>query len=616
MFRLLTTSAILTLAFICPATAQQTTTVGPLFNSVTVFGDSITDSGNIPTVTGNFDETPSPPYFNGRFSNGPVFVELFPAFVGVRPGQVRNFAIGGATFGDTTISALIGDNPPIADLGVANQVRAFVASGARLGRFDLVQLNAGNNDFGSVLLSNPPEDWNTAVIAAADVASADFAGSVRALQGIGASQFLVQTTLSVQGIPNFNAPEILAADAIYIPRLNANLAREMTAATRPGDIFYVLDTRTLVLDVIANPGKYGFADVTNPCLDPAAGTVCADSTTRLWWDGQHPTARGHQLLAAAAADTLIAPRTISAQGELSEATTHGALERAIGPAAGWRWDDGRELTVAFGQGRTARQTQAFAIGYDADTTFGALSYSFPVGSSWRLGLGFDLSTSDVTLAGTVNGRPLGSFSRDGFRGTLTVQGEIGPVLIESALAAGGDKLNDIVRTTGVAGQIATGDTRAASAGSSLFVSYPLALNETTRLAPFIGFSGTRTRVMDYRETGAVGLNQIIQQRDFDRNSLEVGLRGQIDLQAVSFDGTASWVDDLDSSSPTIRSSLVSVPDVVRALPVATREDGYGRVSLGVSAPVTDRVSLSLRAASTLGAEADDWSAFLVLALRH
>lgn len=616
MLRFLATSALLTLAVACPAMAQQTANAGALFTGVTVFGDSITDSGNIPKVTGNFDETPSPPYFNGRFSNGPVFVELFPTAVGVKPGGVRNFAIGGATFGDTTISALTGDNPPIANFGVASQVKAFVASRSKLGRLDLVQLNAGNNDFGAALLSSPPEAWNTAVVAAADVAGADFAGSVRALQGIGASQFLVQTTLSVQGIPNFNDPAILAADAIYIPRLNANLAREMNRATRPGDIFYVLDTRTIVLDVVANPGKYGFTDITQPCVDFDAGTVCTDSTKRLWWDGQHPTARGHQLLAAAATDTLVAPRTISAQGELSEATTRSALERAIGPAAGWRWEDGRELTVSFGQGRTARATQPFAIGFESDTTYGALSYSFPLGATWRLGLGVDTSTSDVNLAGTINGKRLGSFSSDGVRSTLTIQGAIGPIQIEYALVAGGDKLNKISRTTGLADQIARGETRAASAGSSLFLSYPVVQTDTARLAPFIGFNGTKTRLKEYTETGAVGLNQIIYRRHFDSANVELGLRGRIDLKGVSFDGAASWVSDLDSSSPDIRTSLVSFPDVVRSLPAATPRDSYGRLSLGVSVPVTDRLALSLRGASRIDAGSDNWNGFLMLTYRY
>ena len=82
--RILVSSTILvSTLFGGAANAQQATTAGRLFNSVTVFGDSITDSGNIPALSGNFDETPSPPYFNGRFSNGPVFVELIPEQLGV-----------------------------------------------------------------------------------------------------------------------------------------------------------------------------------------------------------------------------------------------------------------------------------------------------------------------------------------------------------------------------------------------------------------------------------------------------------------------------------------------------------------------------------------------------
>jgi outer membrane lipase/esterase len=615
---LLTTSAILTLFVTAPAIAEQTTNAGSLFTGVTVFGDSVTDGGNIPKFTGNFDETPSPPYFNGRFSNGPVFVELFPAFVGVPAKKVLNFAIGGATYGDTTISAVTGDNPPIANLGVANQVKTFVASGAKLGRLDLVAINGGNNDFGTVLLTSPIESWNTDVISAADTASANFAKSVKALQGIGATQFLVQSQYSVKGIPNFNDPDIWAADSIYIPRINQNLIRDINAATRPGDIFYVLDTRTLLADVFANPSKYGFNDGTNPCLDSETGAVCTNSEQRLWWDGQHPTARGHQLLAAAATDTLVAPRTISAQGEVSEATSRRALERAIGPVAGWRLNDGRELTVSFGKEYAARQTQPFAVGFESDTAFGAIAFKLPVGETWRLGFGFDISKSDVNLAGTIGGKRLGSFTRDGFRGTMSAQGSVGPVLIETALVGGGDKLNDIVRTTGVANQIAKGDTRAVSGGTSLFVSYPISFNDSARLAPFIGFTGQTTQMKAYKETGAVGLNQIIEQRKFQSSTLEAGLRGQLIFQRVSLDAAASWVAELDGAGPKIRTSLVSLPGVVRALPAPTSKEGYGRLSLGASTPVTDKVSLSLRGVSTIGAGAgsDGWSASVALTLRQ
>jgi outer membrane lipase/esterase len=615
MFRLLYGAMIATTLVSSPALAQSATNHGRLFNSVTVFGDSITDSGNIPALSGNFDETPSPPYFNGRFSNGPVFVELFPDFVGVGPDHVRNFAIGGATFGDITISAILGDNPAIAQQGVASQVRAFVASGERLGRLDLVQLNGGNNDFGAVLLTSAPESFEADLIAAADKAGADFGQSVRALQGIGASQFLVQTTLSVQGIPNFNDPAILAADALYVPRLNANLVAEMNRAARKGDIFYVLDTRTIVLDALANPAKYGYADVTTPCLDFEAGTVCTDDATRLWWDGQHPTRRGHEMLAAAATDTLVAPRTLSAQAESVSASTLAALRRTGGPASGWRFADGSALTVAIARDAKARSKEPFAIGYDQGSTAFGVGYRWQIGEDWRLGVGTEISTGRVTLAGRVDGQGLGGFSSNGGRVTVSAQGRVGPVLIEAATVAGGDRLSDIRRRTGVAGQVARGETRATSQGSSLYLSYPLAMDALVEVSPFAGVQSLSTRVESYRETGAVGLDQAVRPASRDVTRWEIGLAASARLQHVRLDGSLAWNGSASGPDSLARSSLATVPEIVRALPVGQERGGYGQLSLAASFPVSERVSLSLGGSAELGGDQDNWGALVSLTYR-
>jgi phospholipase/lecithinase/hemolysin len=69
-----------------------------------VFGDSLSDTGNVYRATGR-TTPPDPPYFRGRFSNGPVWVEHLGARSGVKPERRRNFARGGAA---------TGEEPPVA----------------------------------------------------------------------------------------------------------------------------------------------------------------------------------------------------------------------------------------------------------------------------------------------------------------------------------------------------------------------------------------------------------------------------------------------------------------------------------------------------------------------
>jgi phospholipase/lecithinase/hemolysin len=74
----------------------------------------------------------------------------------------------------------------------------------------------------------------------------------------------------------------------------ANLVRRRHANEIDITIF---DVNTQVRQIIANPTNYGFSDVTHSFLD--TGIVSPDEN--LFWDLFHPTAKGHQLLAAAAA---------------------------------------------------------------------------------------------------------------------------------------------------------------------------------------------------------------------------------------------------------------------------------------------------------------------------
>lgn len=78
---------------------------GP-FREVVVFGDSLSDTGNVWAATQAVlaEAIPvSPPYFQGRFSNGPVWVERLAEQLGLplRPFLQggTNFAFGGAAIG-------------------------------------------------------------------------------------------------------------------------------------------------------------------------------------------------------------------------------------------------------------------------------------------------------------------------------------------------------------------------------------------------------------------------------------------------------------------------------------------------------------------------------------
>ena len=88
---------ILTAAFLGLAaiTAQAAT---PTYDSLIVFGDSYCDVGNLYLATGGAEA--APPYYNMRFSNGPIWLDHVAGFLRLplTPSVLKgtDFAFGGA----------------------------------------------------------------------------------------------------------------------------------------------------------------------------------------------------------------------------------------------------------------------------------------------------------------------------------------------------------------------------------------------------------------------------------------------------------------------------------------------------------------------------------------
>lgn len=66
------------------------------FNHIIFFGDSLTDNGNLYSAMIGFMPK-SPPYFEGRFSNGPVWSELVNDHYQTQNITAENYAVGGET---------------------------------------------------------------------------------------------------------------------------------------------------------------------------------------------------------------------------------------------------------------------------------------------------------------------------------------------------------------------------------------------------------------------------------------------------------------------------------------------------------------------------------------
>jgi cholinesterase len=264
------------------------------FTAVVVYGDSLSDNGNLYAASGY----PPAPYYLGRKSNGPVAVELLAQSLGT---PLADFAWIGATTG-------IGN---YADGGTATTVGFASAPGmqaqlaatqAALGPYlagGLFIVWGGPDDFiAPSPLDATPQD--TAIRGVGNLL-----GIVGALQLLGAQHILVPGMPDLGLTPYFaGLGPVAAAQASAITDFfNAALY-----AGLPSGVQYY-DTSALVRSVVANPAAFGLTNATAACIQGA--TVCADPAQYLFWDDFPPTTAGHSIVAKGFEQAVPEPGTIS-----------------------------------------------------------------------------------------------------------------------------------------------------------------------------------------------------------------------------------------------------------------------------------------------------------------
>ena len=258
---------------------------GP-FTSVIAYGDSLSDNGNLYQVAGR---PPSPPYFNGRFSNGPVAVEDLAAAVGA---PLFDFAWGGATTGVGNYA----DNGTTTEFGSASLpgmttlFDSTESTVAPMASTALFVVWGGANDFLAPSPADAGDPFKTA-----DRGVANLLAIVAGLQSIGAQHILVPGIPDIGLTPTFVETGMGALGSSLTDYFNGRLQ-----AGLPTGVTY-FDTAALVRDIHSRPAAYGLTNVTDACLT----TACTTPDSYLFWDDFHPTARVHEIAAQQFAEAAV-----------------------------------------------------------------------------------------------------------------------------------------------------------------------------------------------------------------------------------------------------------------------------------------------------------------------
>jgi outer membrane lipase/esterase len=304
--------AVLAASFACGAAHAAT------YPAIYSFGDSLSDVGNaLIASSAAGDPIPLPGfYYNGRFSNGPNWVDDLAAKLGlsvspsltIPPGN--DFAFGGAQTGETIA------NPPVvggqtAPIGLTDQVAFFKTVDPSPTPGALYTLDIGANDILDALdgVKNgtiSPADLTTTFL---NQAVANTVGAITGLYNDGMRSLLYYEVPDLSVVPDYEAlgPTLSAEAGTLALDLNTDVLSEVKALNLPGFTVFDVPTFSSLDQIVANPSTFGLTNVTTPCFSgdvSTAGSVCADPNQYLFWDGEHPTAAANALTADLAYDVL------------------------------------------------------------------------------------------------------------------------------------------------------------------------------------------------------------------------------------------------------------------------------------------------------------------------
>ena len=565
------------------------------YNRLVVFGDSLSDNGNLYAATGGGTPT-SPPYFEGRFSNGPVFTEL----LGFDAGRYTagapvtgsvNYAFGGAR----TDSAA---NPP----GMRNQLLAYTGAGGTFGANDLVSILGGANNIfqavpGAAVSPNP-----TGVIGpVATAAAADIDFIVDSVATAGAGTILVGNLPNLAITPQFNqgpgapaAPLANYAGTTFNGALLNNLLA--TAADQPNTNIIMMDLFKIGTTLAADPARFGLTNATDSCFNGV--TVCANPDSYLYWDGVHPTAAGHRLIARLANDYLYygdlgAQSTVQAETafrqreDLLDLSSEGLSGRAA-------WEAGTHMT--FGAIGDSIETDARDAVAEAKATGwgGRVGLDHVMSDSMRFGFAGTFRTADVE-AGPM-AFDVETYAFDAYAGWRS-----GNMFVNGVVGASIDQYDEITRVTSLAPVVHTGQTDGGSLGARVQGGLWFDMGGIA-LSPRAAVSFVSTDVNGYVEQG-VAAQYEYQDRTVQAASGEISLRAEGGGDSFGFYVEGGYRDSFGDSSDAVGVGIAGNPAQVLEREFDNPFGGSMIASAGVEADLGP-VTMSLGYRGRFGDAAD------------
>ncbi|CAF4558897.1 unnamed protein product [Rotaria sp. Silwood1] len=252
------------------------------FNTIVVFGDSHTDTGNVYNLTEHHWPL-VPPYYQGRFTNGPVWIE------NINVPYIMNFAYGDATIdNDNLVTGFTGPNRTIVP-GIRQQIVNYL-TGTDVSKTDLSStlyiIWAGGNEY----LIEPA--------LSSERVFASLVAAVSDLLVVGIQNLLVINLPPVQSFPGTNDKQRLSKLINqYNNYLLSNITGIQSGYTEVS--IRIFDLYSLITEILSNNSMSTLNKI-DKCwniLDDRIISQCTNPNEYVFIDDYHFTSVIHQVIA-------------------------------------------------------------------------------------------------------------------------------------------------------------------------------------------------------------------------------------------------------------------------------------------------------------------------------
>jgi len=623
----------------CLALLAGTASAQSQYTGITVFGDSLSDPGNLPKLLGiNY---PPPPYFEHQLSNGPVYAKYLDGLFGIAT-PLQDYAIAGAKSGVGNVAHLPG-NPKIGlpNSGIDGEITYYLASNPTPRRSDLFVVWGGADDYFDALTTitqtnltgGALKTYLTSPTGPVTQTVSNLVTDIGRLTRIGVKNFAVANLPGLGATPDFNGNPLSAEQANATVNVhNEALAKALGLLQQQQHVnITIVDVGAVFQDVLANPTKYGVDPnhLGDQCILSAA--CVAKHENYLFWSGAHPTGLVQQEISQIFFASLSGPTTVGAEMDLDKivqqdlfdhvsartaALRLGAAGLNVGGAGasgsiGGSSDHKLAVYITDSYGWGSRDSRQDVVGFDYhhNMTSGGVDYRI---NDWAaVGGLIGYSETGDTLHNSMGSQSFNSYQAaiyatafaDGWYGSLS-----GTYAYDTW-----DKVN---RNVFLGGQTAAAQTNGHVLGGKLDGGYVMRAGDLS-FGPTAELRLADYRIGSYTEHGAVGVNQEVDGQSLTSTIAQFGVQAtwttSIGSYAVTPQLRASFDHEFRQPTRAIVTRIASQLSTSVTTDLSPDGQDWARLGAGVAVQMTDAVSALIDFDTSAGRSGgEDYNALLRL----